>query len=365
MAITCGLVGLPNAGKSTLFNCITSGGAATAPYAFTTVEPNMGTAVVPDKRLQEIARIVKPRNVVPASVEVVDIAGLVKGASKGEGLGNRFLGHIREVDAIVHVVRCHAGANVPHPDAVVSPARDAGVVNLELVLADLETVQRRRGRIGKAARYGEKEEVQEDAVLARIEDALNRGVPARRVDLDPAQQAIATGLFLITMKPVVYVGNVPEDAAVDPESNALYRELTGVAREEGAPVTAVSAKIESEIAELDEREREVFLSEMRLGEPGGYKVIRAAYKALDYITFYTFNEKEARAWPLKRGTRAPRAAGKIHTDMEKGFVKAEVLAFKDLEASGSFAAARDKGLVRIEGKDYEVQDGDVIFFRFA
>ncbi|MCR4398423.1 MAG: redox-regulated ATPase YchF [Firmicutes bacterium] len=364
MPISCGLVGLPNAGKSTLFNCLTSAGAATAPYAFTTVEPNTGTAAVPDDRLGRLARIVRPKTVVPAFLEVVDIAGLVRGASKGEGLGNRFLGHIREVDAVIHVVRCHADPGVPHPEPVVSPSRDCEIVNLELMLADLETVQRRRERIGKAARYGERREAQEDSALSRVEDALKRGIPARRAGLGAEERALVAGVFLITMKPVVYVGNVAEgtgDAAV----NELYAELVETARRDGSPVVPVSARLEAEIAELAEADRSAFLEELGLEEPGSRKVIRAAYEALDYITFYTFNEKEARAWPIRRGTRAPRAAGRIHTDMEKGFARAEVVRLADLEEAGSFPAARDRGLVRSEGKDYEVEDGDVILFRFA
>ncbi len=364
MALTCGLVGLPNAGKSTIFNCITSGGAATAPYAFTTIDPNAGSVAVPDDRLERLARLVRPKTVVPASLEIVDIAGLVRGASKGEGLGNRFLGHIREVDAIIHVVRCHSDSSVPPPDATVSPARDVGVVNLELILADLETVQRRRERIGKAARYGEKREAEEDRTLAKIEGILNGGSPARRTPLDDAERAIAAGLFLITMKPVVYVGNLPE-GVTDPSTSPFYSELMETAVSEGAPVMALSAKIEAEIAQLDGAERDEFLEDLGIDVPGGHRLIRAAYEALDYITFYTFNEKEARARPLKRHTRAPHAAGKIHADMEKGFVKAEVLGVEDLEGAGSYSAARELGLLRIEGKDYEIQDGDVVFFRFA
>lgn len=279
-------------------------------------------------------------------------------------MGNRFLGHIREVDAIIHVVRLHSEANVPHHGGGISPAMDAGIVNLELGLADLETVQRRRQRIGKAARYGERKDAEEDRILAKIEEALSRGLPARRVPLDAAEQLVAAGLFLITMKPVVYVGNLPEGTSA-PESSPLYRELSNFASAEGAPVTALSAKIEAEVAQLGEPERSAFLSDLGIEVPGGQKVIRAAYEALDYITFYTFNEKEARAWPLKRGACAPRAAGKIHSDMEKGFVKAEVVSMTDLGRAGSFPAARERGLARIEGKEYEIQDGDVMFFRFT
>lgn len=364
MPVTCGLVGLPNAGKSTLFNCITAGGAATAPYAFTTVEPNRGAAAVPDQRLERLARIVRTRSSVPAYLEVVDIAGLVKGASRGEGLGNRFLGHIREVDVIAHVVRCHTDGSVPHTDPSVDPARDAGIVNLELILADLETVQRRRERIAKAARYGEKREAEQDRVFGLLEDALKQGIPARRVELDQEGLAIAGEAFLITMKPVVYVGNIQEGLA-QADSDPLFRSLLEVAAADRAPVTAISAKIEAEISELGEEERQAFLAEMGMSSPGSHRVIRAAYEALDYVTFYTFNEKEARAWPVNRGTHAPQAAGRVHTDMEKGFVKAEVLQMRDLETTGSFGAAREKGLLRIEGRDYEIQDGDVVFFRFT
>ncbi|NPV69978.1 MAG: redox-regulated ATPase YchF [Firmicutes bacterium] len=364
MALSCGLVGLPNAGKSSLFNAITSGAASVAPYPFTTVDPNVGTVPVPDSRLDRLAAIVKPRTVVPAALEVVDVAGLVKGASKGEGLGNRFLGHIREVDAVVHVVRCHTDGNVPHSEATISPARDAAIVNLELVLADLETIERRRERIGKAARYGEKKEAAEDALLARVEEALKRGIPARIAGLSEDDIPVVAALFLITLKPVIYVGNVPE-GTTESDPDPRYRELVEVARREGAAVMPVSAKIEAEIAELDTADRQAFLQDLGMEVPGSLRVIKKAYEALDLITFYTFNEKEARAWAIRRGTRAPRAAGKIHTDMEKGFVKAEVLPLAGLERSGSFAAARDRGLLRIEGRDYEVQDGDVIFFRFA
>ena len=359
-----GIVGLPNVGKSTLFNAITKAGAEAANYPFCTIEPNVGVVDVPDARLKVLGEMFKSKKIVPAAMRFVDIAGLVKGASKGEGLGNKFLAHIREVDAVAQVVRCFEDGNITHVEGSINPLRDIEIINTELCLADMETVEKRQERLVKLLKTGDKKVPVEKAVLDKVMEGLGEAVPARRLGLTDEEKEFLTELHLLTMKPVLYVANVAEDEVAAPENNPHVQAVMKYAEEEGAETIVVSAKMESEIAELPEDEAKEFLEMAGLEEAGLDRLIKAGFKLLGLMTYLTAGETESRAWTIKRGTKAPQAAGKIHTDFERGFIKAEVVNYQDLLDCGSYAGAREKGLVRMEGKDYIVRDGDVILFRF-
>ena len=360
-----GIVGLPNVGKSTLFNSLTKAGAESANYPFCTIDPNVGVVAVPDERLKLQGALYHSKKVTPAVIEFVDIAGLVKGASKGEGLGNQFLSNIREVDAIVHVVRCFEDSNVVHVDGNVNPLRDIETINLELIFSDLEILERRIAKVAKGARM-DKEQAKELAMLERVKERLEDGKLAIGFETeDEDEEEYFKNLNLLTAKPVIYAANVgEEDLANDGADNAGVQAVREYAKETGSEVFAICAQIEEEISELDDEERQMFLDDLGLKESGLEKLIRASYHLLGLMSFLTSGEDETRAWTIKQGTKAPQAAGKIHTDFERGFIKAEVVNYKDLLENGSLAAAREKGLVRMEGKEYVVQDGDVILFRF-
>jgi GTP-binding protein YchF len=357
----CGIVGLPNVGKSTLFNAITRAGIAAENYPFCTIEPNIGIVEVPDPRMQPLIDIVKPQKVQPAIVEFVDIAGLVAGASKGEGLGNKFLANIRETDAIAHVVRCFEDGNVVHVAGKVDPLSDIEVINTELALADMETVEKTLQREGKKAKSGDKEAIALCAVLEKVQKHLDTGSPVRTMGLDADQLALLKPLCLITVKPVMYLANVNEDGFND---NPLLAKVEELGKKEGAPVVAICAKIEAEIADLEDEDKTLFLEEMGLTEAGLDRVIRAAYKLLGLDTYFTAGVKEVRAWTIKKGSTAPQAAGVIHTDFERGFIRAEVIAYDDYVQYKGEKGAQEAGKMRLEGKDYIVHDGDVMHFRF-
>lgn len=360
-----GIVGLPNVGKSTLFNAITKAGAAAANYPFCTIEPNTGIVPVPDKRLDVLTAMFKPRSRVPAAVTFVDIAGLVKGASKGEGLGNKFLSHIREVDAIVHVVRCFKDENVIHVDGSVDSARDIEEINLELIFADLETVQKRTDKAEKLVKTGDKKYAAEAALGRRLTAHLEGGKPARTFAADDEEKETLKGWFLLTDKPVIYAANISEDDIGKPDSELpLVMNVEKIAKAEGAEVFTISARIEEEIGQMDAEEKQAFLKELGIGESGLDRLIRASYRLLGLISFFTVGEDECRAWTIEAGTKAPQAAGKIHTDLERGFIRAEIVAYDTLIAQGSMAACKEKGLVRSEGKEYVMKDGDVTLIRF-
>lgn len=364
MSLTAGIVGLPNVGKSTLFNAITRAGAESANYPFCTIDPNVGIVEVPDERLDQLTNVVKPKKTVPTAFEFTDIAGIVKGANKGEGLGNQFLSHIRQVDAICHVVRCFVDENITHVSGKIDPIDDIETINLELILADLETVTRRYERTEKLARQKDKEAVQEFNVMKKLKEALEAELPARAVEFTEEEGKIAKQLHLLTAKPILYVANVSEDEIGEIETNEYVKKVREFAEKEGAEVIVVSAKIEEEIAELDQEEKEMFLEELGIAESGLDQLIKASYDLLGFATYFTAGEQEVRAWTFKKGMKAPQAAGIIHTDFERGFIRAETVSYDDLMAAGSYAKARENGKVRLEGKDYIVQDGDVIHFRF-
>jgi hypothetical protein len=357
----CGIVGLPNVGKSTLFNAITRAGIAAENYPFCTIEPNVGIVEVPDPRLEALARIVRPQKVQPAIVEFVDIAGLVAGASKGEGLGNKFLANIRETDAIAHVVRCFEDGNVVHVAGRVDPLSDIEVINTELALADLETVERTLGRENKKAKSGDKDAIALCTLLEKVQQHLDQGQPVRTLGLDKERLRLLKPLCLITVKPVMYLANVSENGF---SGNPLLARVEELGRKEQAPVVAICAKIESEIADLDDQDKALFLQEMGLTEPGLNRVIRAAYDLLGLQTYFTAGVKEVRAWTIHKGNTAPQAAGVIHSDFEKGFIRAEVISYADFVAYNGEQGAKEAGKMRLEGKEYVVQDGDVMHFRF-
>lgn len=365
MALTTGIVGLPNVGKSTLFNAITQAGAESANYPFCTIDPNVGVVDVPDERLQRLAEIIRPQRVVPTSFQFVDIAGLVKGASQGEGLGNKFLSHIREVDAIIHVVRCFENENITHVAGKVDPASDIETINLELVLADLETVEKRLDRVQRQKKSGDKLALAEHEILVRLQEALAEGRPARSVDLSKEDKHLIKSLNLLTLKNVLYAANVSEEDVAHADENPYVQIVKEIAAKEGAGVVTISAQVEAEIAELEGEERQLFLQELGIETSGLDRLISAAYRLLGLITYFTAGEKEVHAWTIREGTKAPQAAGVIHSDFERGFIRAEVTAYEDLIACGSLAQAREKGLLRLEGKEYVVNDGDIMTFRFA
>lgn len=358
-----GIVGLPNVGKSTLFNAITNAGTESANYPFCTIEPNVGMVTVPDERLDFLASIYEPKKYTPAVIEFVDIAGLVKGASKGEGLGNKFLSNIRNTDAIVHVVRCFDDENVIHVEGGTDPKRDVEIIDLELIMADMEMVERRIEKANKNAK-GDKKFLHEAEVFKGLLEHLNEGKSVRSYECEPDDMELIATSDLLTIKPIIYAANMDENGISDYENNDYYKQLCTIAEAEGAQVLPICAKLEEEIAALEPEEREMFLEEMGMEQSGLDRMIKCSYALLGLISFLTCGPDECRAWTIKKGTKAPQAAGKIHTDFERGFIRAEIVAFDDLRECGSMAAAKEKGLVRSEGKDYVMHDGDVTLFRF-
>ena len=359
-----GIVGLPNVGKSTLFNALTNAGAESANYPFCTIDPNVGVVAVPDKRLDKLAQMYKPEKFTPAVIEFVDIAGLVKGASKGEGLGNKFLANIREVDAVVHVVRCFENNDIIHVEGSIDPLRDVETIDIELILSDLEIVERAIERTAKAAK-ADKKLLEKLAVLEKVRDALAEGKCARAVGLDTEEQTLIEESRLLTLKPIIYVANISEDeVSGDYVNNEGYQKLKNKAESEGSEIIAVSAQIEAELAELDGEEKAAFLADLGIDESGLDKLIKSGYSLLGLISFLTAGPKEVRAWTITKGTKAPGAAGKIHTDFERGFIRAEVVAFDDLVREGDRNKVKERGLLRSEGKEYVMKDGDVVEFLF-
>ncbi len=358
-----GVVGMPNVGKSTLFNAITQAGAQSANYPFCTIDPNVGIVSVPDERLDVLAKMYEPDKVTPTTIEFVDIAGLVKGAYKGEGLGNRFLSHIREVDAIVHVVRCFEDENIVHVDGSIDPERDAETINLEMIFADLETVEKRLAKAMKDSKSGDKKLLEQVELLKRIQKWLEDGNPIRSMSADEEEKAAIKELFLLTDKPIIYVANISEDEIGESEL-PMVEKLYAIAKKENAEALTICARIEEEISELDAEEKRQFLNEMGIGESGLDKLIKACYKLLGLISYLTAGKQEVRAWTIENGTKAPQAAGKIHSDFERGFIRAEIVAYDTLIENGSMQACKEKGLIRSEGKDYVMKDGDITLFRF-
>ena len=358
-----GVVGLPNVGKSTLFNAITKAGAECANYPFCTIEPNVGMVSVPDHRLENLAKLYNCQKITPAVIEFVDIAGLVKGASKGDGLGNKFLSHIREVDAICHVVRCFENSNILHVENRINPKEDIEIIEYELIMADLESVEKRLEKAEKNVKVGLKNAEQELELLKRIRTQLTQGLPARLLDFTDDEKEIVKGFFLLTSKPVIYVANIGEDD-IGKEENEYVKIVKNIAESQKSNTIVLCAKIEEELASLSDEDKEMFSKELGITESGLDKLVKISYKTLGLFSYLTAGEKEVRAWTIKIGTKAPQAAGKIHTDFEKGFIKAEIVSYQDLMEAGSFTKAKEKGKVRIEGKDYVIQDDDVVLFRF-
>ena len=357
-----GIVGLPNVGKSTLFNSITNAGAEAANYPFCTIEPNVGVVAVPDKRLDELAKIYHPQKITPAYIEFVDIAGLVRGASRGEGLGNKFLSHIREVDAIVHVVRCFEDADIIHVDGSIDPVRDVETIHLELILADFETCEKRLEKAQKAARGNDKNAQAEAELLQRMIEQLQQEKPVRAMEMTKEEQQMAQSFFLLTTKPILYAANIAQEEIGKDSENV--KKLTALAEKDGDQVLTISARIEEELTQLEPEERKLFLGEYGLTESGLDRLVKASYRLLGLISYLTAGETEVRAWTITKGTKAPQAAGKIHSDFERGFIRAEIISYDDFMKYGSYAAAREHGLVRSEGKEYIMQDGDITLFRF-